>query len=158
MKIFLIENRLCVLLMLVRLLFNCHWCTVRSSLLTKIFNQTDMHTTFGPLPKCLKRKKIKLESWFCVHLWTWTWTCFDWSTVFGALQKPINWTSRPHRAVPESRGGGSTSVTKDKRTNERTEILVSNIGFQSSTTAVCQQTLCRLNYHKLNGTKFCHWK
>ena len=33
-----------------------HWCTVRGSLLTNIFNQTDMNTTFGPLPKCKKKK------------------------------------------------------------------------------------------------------
>ena len=39
-----------------------HWSTIRGSLLTKIFNQTDMHTPFGPSPKCWKRK-IKLESW-----------------------------------------------------------------------------------------------
>ena len=37
-----------------------HWCTIMVSLLTKIFNQTDMYFTFGPLQKCLK---IKAEIW-----------------------------------------------------------------------------------------------
>ena len=34
-----------------------HWVTIRGLILTKICYQPDMYTTFGPLPKCLFRKK-----------------------------------------------------------------------------------------------------
>ena len=69
-----------------------------------IFNQTDIYNTWGPYPKCLKRQTSSSWAVFGVHLRNTekkTHTnrchdriCFDWVMVSGALQKPLNWTSR----------------------------------------------------------------
>ena len=43
-------------------LLSQHSCMTSCSVKYWIFCQTDRYSTWGPLPKCLKRKKIKLES------------------------------------------------------------------------------------------------